>query len=316
MNAWSRSLIGALLLAVGCSDPPAGAPDLAVDEADLAAPADLSPAPDLVTGPVTKVTGFDVPESAHFHEGTAAYYVSNLSLTDLTKLNVKDNKGWISKLDRDFKVVEARWFETGLSSPAGIRVLGNTLVVANIDELVLINVTTKAVMSRVAVPGAGLLNDVDIAADGTIYATDTFTNTIWSYQMGGTPQKLLTDAALSGPNGILVLPNRLLVASTGPFDQPQELADLWNIPLDTKAPGKTGFRGKLDGLELDGTSILVSDNPTARVYRISQGQLPQLVRDFTQDGLKTAADIGFDAGRRVLAVPDLQTGTVTFVRIP
>jgi hypothetical protein len=306
--AWAALALG------GCPQAAVEEPDLGViEEADLAEPPDLAPVPDLATGPVTKVTGFDVPESAYWHAASSAWYVSNMSLTDFGKLAVKDGKGWISKLDRDGKIVEARWFETGLSTPAGIRGTATQLVVANIDELVVVDVATRAVQ-RIAVPGAGLLNDVDVGPDGRFYATDTLTNTVWSAQVGQAPQKVRTDAALNLPNGILALPNRLLVASTGPFDQPAVKGELWSLTLDPMALTPIGFQGKLDGIEQDGQALLVSDNASARVYRVTLGQAPQLVRDFkAEDGLKSAGDIGFDPVRRVLAVPDLQGNTVAFV---
>lgn len=303
------------LLALGLAGCPqgGGGEDLGFDEVDLAPPADLSPVPDLATGPVTKVGGFDVPESAYFHAPSNAWYVSNMALSDLSKLSVKDGRGWISKLDRDGKVLEARWFEAGLSTPAGIRGTDTKLVVANIDELVVIDVASRAAQ-RIAVSGAGLLNDVAVGPDGRFYATDTFTNTIWSAQVGAAAQKVVSDAALNLPNGILALPGRLLVASTGPFDQPEVKGALWGLTLDPVALTPLGFQGKFDGLEQDGQSLLLSENPTARVYRLTLGQAPQLVRDFkAQDGLKSAGDIGFDAERRVLAVPDLQGNSVAFV---
>lgn len=317
--ALARALLLASVLApAGCTTASPAAADLALqDEPDLALLPDLVPTPDLITGPVTRTVGFDVPESAYFHAPSDAWYVSNMSLTDFNKLAVKDGKGWISKLDKDGKVLEARWFETGLSTPAGIRATPKgQLVVVNIDELVFIDPATKAAQ-RVAVPGAGLLNDVDVAADGTVYATDTFTNTIWSYASGGTPQRLVQDDRLNLPNGILALPSRLLIASTGPFDQPMTRAELWGFSLEQKALTMLGFQGKLDGMERDDMALLVSENPTARVYRVAIGEAPRLLRDFQAlDGLKSAGDIGFDPARRRLAVPDLQGNAVAFVTVP
>lgn len=305
----------ALITALSCTTASGPGVDLAAeDDYDLAPPADQRPPPDLLTSVLTTTTGFDVPESAYWHQPTDSWYVSNMSLADLSQLTVKDMKGWISKLDRDGKIVEARWVQANLSTPAGLRGTRDQLVVANIDELVLITISTGAI-TRVAVPGATLLNDVDIAEDGTLYATDTFGNAVWSYKPGAPPVKLLTDPRLNQPNGVLVAGGRLLIASTGPFDK-ADPGDLWGFNLETRTLTQLGFRGKMDGLELDGGALLISDNPTAQIFRVALGEQPIVIRDLRADMRKTAGDIGFDPARRLLAVPDLQGNTVTFLRVP
>ena len=51
----------------------------------------------------------------------------------------KDGNGYISRLSPDGKVVSAKWV-TGLNAPKGLRSAGGVLWVADIDEVVAIDI--------------------------------------------------------------------------------------------------------------------------------------------------------------------------------
>lgn len=59
----------------------------------------------------------DAPESAYFDEGSQAWYVSSLGGGSVTL--EEDNYGWISKLDKNGKIIKSRWVE-GLNAPTGM----------------------------------------------------------------------------------------------------------------------------------------------------------------------------------------------------
>ena len=80
--------------------------------------------------------------------------------------------GHISRLAADGKVVNAKW-ATGLNAPKGLRSVGGTLWVTDIDEVVAIEIASGRITSRVKIDGAKFLNDLATAPDGTVYASDS-----------------------------------------------------------------------------------------------------------------------------------------------
>ena len=76
-----------------------------------------------------------------------------------------------------------------------------TLYVADVDELIEINVASGEIINRHEAKGAIFLNDVAVGDDGTVYASDTPMNTIWRLK-DGTFEPWLADDDLNGPNGL------------------------------------------------------------------------------------------------------------------
>jgi len=113
-------------------------------------------------------TDFAAPESAYYHSGSNAIFVSSIN----GQILEKDGNGYLSRLSPDGTVVAAKWV-TGLNAPKGIRSVGNTLWVADIDEVVAIDIKKARVKERVKVEGAMFLNDLATASDGTVYVSDS-----------------------------------------------------------------------------------------------------------------------------------------------
>ena len=119
--------------------------------------------------PLWTLTGdFAAPESAYYHAGSNAIFVSSIN----GQILEKDGNGYISRLSPDGKMVSAKWV-TGLNAPKGIRSVGGTLWVTDIDEVVSIDIAAAKVTARVKVDGAQFLNDLATAPDGTFYASDS-----------------------------------------------------------------------------------------------------------------------------------------------
>ncbi len=60
----------------------------------------------------------------------------------------RDGNGYISRLSPDGKVVNAKWV-TGLDAPKGMRSIGDTLWVSDIDEVVAIDIAKGQIAARV-----------------------------------------------------------------------------------------------------------------------------------------------------------------------
>ena len=78
----------------------------------------------------------------------------------------------------DGTIATKSWVK-GLNAPTGMALHDRTLYVADVDELVEINVASGEIVKRYPAKGAIFLNDVAVGEDGTVYASDTPMNTIW-----------------------------------------------------------------------------------------------------------------------------------------
>jgi hypothetical protein len=256
--------------------------------------------------------GFQAPESVYWDPGSRSWFVSNVA----GKENEKDGKGWISRLDGNGNVVQERWVE-GLSSPHGIRVGGRTLYVADIDMLAVIDLPTARIRTRIPAPGARFLNDVAIGPDGEVYVSDTLTDTI--YRCSKACDVFVKSGRLEGPNGLLVDGGRLIVATWGAITDPATFATkvpgrLLQVDLKTKQVTPVGNGrplGNLDGLEKRGSGYLVSDFNAGKLYFVSASGAARVLKS----GFRESADIGYDPSRNLVAVPQMASGTVEFVRL-
>ena len=125
----------------------------------------------------------------------------------------KDGNGFIARLRPDGTIIEREWVK-GLNAPTGMALNDRTLYVADVDELVEINVASGEIANRYPAKGAIFLNDVAVGEDGTVYVSDTPMNTIWRLKDGSFEPWLANDD-LNGPNGLLPQGDKLIVASFG-----------------------------------------------------------------------------------------------------
>jgi DNA-binding beta-propeller fold protein YncE len=221
-----------------------------------------------------RVTGLDLPESVTWDEAAKMFYVSNLGTDPVSK----DGNGFISKVDQSGKIVTLKWV-TGLNAPKGTELAGDRLYVADIDTLVEINTVTGIIANRYMAAGAMFLNDIAVAPDGRVFVADTFGSAIYVLQ-GGKLDLFVKDAKLRGPNGLVVLNGKLLVAELGDISQGFDKmtpGNIKQIDLSTKAISDFGppLIGNLDGIELDGQGgVTVTDNPKGRILNVRATGMP------------------------------------------
>ena len=147
---------------------------------------------------------FAAPESAYYDAASNSVFVSSINGQILDK----DGNGYISRLSADGKVVNAKWV-TGLNGPKGLRSVGGTLWVADIDEVVGIEIASGKITSRVKVEGAQFLNDLATAPDGTIYTSDSSGLRIYAVKDGKSSVFVEGADVVEQPNGLLVDGSRL-----------------------------------------------------------------------------------------------------------
>lgn len=318
-NAFSLTALAFLMtsIAVACSDESSGAGTPSSASSTGAGGESSSSSSGAGGGGETvasfkTVSGFTGPESAYWDAANKVWYVSNVVAPASGDVTEKDGQGWISRLDAEGEITEAKWVE-GLDSPLGMRMLDGILYVANITQVVAIDVATGMIQKKIDVPDAVLLNDV-AAGGGLVFVSDTFGNAIYQIDPQGGPSVFSKAADLKGPNGVLVDGAQLIVANSVDFTTPTP-GPVLAFDIGSKSAMPLGtLMGKLDGIERDGDTFLVTDNPTATLYRVAADGSYSAAFDLkTAYGLQSAADIGIDPARRMVAIPDIPGNTVSFL---
>jgi len=244
-----------------------------------AAPA-VSAQPPAVTAGWT-VQDMRTPESAYLEEGSGYLFVSQID----GQPNQKDGKGRISKLGLDGSVVTADWF-TALNAPKGLRSFGGTLWVADLDEVIGIDVASAKENARVKIDGATFLNDVAVGADGTVYVSDMLGSKIYAIK-DGKATIFAEGEQLEYPNGLFVEGERLIVGGWGS----KPAADFTTkVPghlyaLDLKTKQKTLITkqplGNIDGVEQEARGgYLVTDYLAGKLIQVSPTGESRVVRTF------------------------------------
>ena len=245
-----------------------------------------------------EVKGLAQPESVVQDPATDSIYVSNIA----GAIMQKDGNGFIAKLRPDGTFIAREWVK-GLNAPTGMALHERTLYVADVDELVEINVASGEIVKRHEAKGAIFLNDVAVDQDGTVYVSDTPMNTIWRLK-DGIFEPWLANDALNGPNGLLVQGDKLIVASFGklPDQGAPELGGL--VAVDLKDQSVSKLRGdpigNLDGLQaLEPGLYLVTDWAAGGLYRVdAKGKAERLIKLN-----KGSADFVYFPDKKTVLVP-------------
>ncbi|WP_290652465.1 SMP-30/gluconolactonase/LRE family protein [Aquisalimonas sp.] len=212
---------------------------------------------------------FKQPESIVYHPGNEQLYVSNVNGDP----GDKNGEGFITRLNLDGSIETLEW-ATGLNAPKGIDIVGDRLYAADIEELVEVDLASGEIVARHAGEGSVFLNDVAAGPDGTVYVSDMMTDAIYRLRDGAF-ERWVDDAALEGPNGVLVEEDRLIVASWGVITDGFETkipGHLKTVDLDDGTVTSLGDStpvGHLDGVQPDGSgNYLVTDWMSGVLYRI------------------------------------------------
>jgi sugar lactone lactonase YvrE len=245
--------------------------------------------------------GLSTPESAVHDAARGVFYVSNIAGEPLEA----NGAGHLSRVSLDGAMLEAEWV-TGLNAPKGLALDGDTLYVTDLDRLVAIDVESGEIGGTWPLEGARFLNDVTVAGDGRVFASDMVRHAIYVLE-GDAVSVWLEDEALQHPNGLKVDAGRLIVAPWG-IDMQEDFTTLTGghllaIDLETReiAPLGAGTPvGNLDGIEPDGSGNWpVTDWIAGGLLRIDPDGGAETLVDLPMG----SADIGFVPEDRLVIVP-------------
>ena len=253
--------------------------------------------------------------------------------------NVQTNNAWVSFINHDGSVHTARWLGVQnpgeqrstltpplvLNEPYGSDIADGMLYVADRDggttptepSVAVIrrfNLKTGAPAGETRVEKSAWLNDIEVADDGTIYATQTGVGgqtpdptswQVWKITRDGAVSMFLQGAPLRQPNGIAFDPQGNIV-----------VVNIGNNEVLTFSPGgqlvktETAAQAGNDGLVImpDGTKY-VSSVLNGGVSRIRAGQPADLIAR----NIPNAASMCYDAGAKQLVIPMNPNNGLAFV---
>jgi sugar lactone lactonase YvrE len=174
--------------------------------------------------------------------------------------------------------------------------------------------TTGAPAGETRVPGAAWFNDIEVAEDGTIYATqtgaggpdaDAATWQVWRITADGKASIFLQGAPLRQPNGIALDPKgNIVVANMGTSEL------LTFSPEGKLMTTENAAQVGSDGLVImpDGTKY-VSSVVNGGVSRIRPGRPAELIAQ----NIPNAASMCYDAGAQQLVIPMNANNALAFV---
>jgi sugar lactone lactonase YvrE len=235
-----------------------------------------------------------VPESVLFDKAAQVLYVSNIDGTNPWEA---DGKGSIGKVGLDGKVIAAEWV-SGLHGPKGMGMFNGKLYVADLGNIVVIDIAAGKIEKSIPVEGATGLNDISIDPSGVIYVTEYLAKKL--YKVENEKAELIAEN-LTQPNGVLYHNNELfLLDGTGMFKVNTDKS-LTKIA--------DGMEGGLDGIEnIEGNNFIISCWEGA-LWHVNTDGTKHLLMD-TRAEKRNTADIGFDPATKTVYVPTFFRNTV------
>jgi sugar lactone lactonase YvrE len=232
-------------------------------------------------------TVLKVPESVLFDANNKVLYVANI---DGTEPWGKDGKGSVGKVGLDGKIIKVDWV-AGLNAPKGMGLYKGKLYVADLENLVVIDIAKGSIERTITVENAQGLNDVTIDKNGIIYVSDSKGKRLFRVENG--KAELFLDN-LKGPNGVLMRGDDFYILDAGGMYKVEKDKSLIKIT--------DGMEGGTDGIEnVTGNDFIISCWAGA-VWYVNADGTKQLLLD-TRAEKKNTADIGFDAKTKMVYVP-------------
>ena len=240
-----------------------------------------------------------VPESVLFDGDNKVLYAANIDGTDPWG---KDGKGSVAKVGLDGKVIAVEWV-SGLNAPKGMGLYKGKLYVADLNELVVIDIAGGKIEKRITVTGAEGLNDVSVSKSGIVYVSDSKLKKIFTVKDG--VSELLLDT-LKGPNGVLIRGDDFYLLDAGGMFKMNKDKTLTKIT--------DGMDGGTDGIEnISGNDFIVSCWQGVVWYVNADGSKQQLLD--SRGDKKNSADIGMDAKNKIVYVPTFWRNTIVAYRV-
>ncbi|MEY2903570.1 MAG: hypothetical protein RLY89_2676 [Bacteroidota bacterium] len=231
-------------------------------------------------------TIFRTPESVLFDGKGKRLFVSNIDGAPAEK----DGKGFISIVGLDGKPISLAWIK-GLNAPKGMGIYKNKLYVADLTELVVIDIKQAVILEKIPIEGAVFLNDIVIDNKGIVFVSDTRSFNVYQYDQ---ERVSVTMRNLKRPNGLLMNEKDLLILDNGSLLALNLNGQLLQL--------MEGMDPSTDGIERVKADEYIVSAWEGVIYYVIANKTKEILLD-TRKEKKNTADIGYDAKNRIIYVP-------------
>lgn len=238
--------------------------------------------------------GLRVPESALVYQDGKEKYLF------VTEIDGKDDdgEGGVARLSLDGKILEQDWVR-GLNGPKGMGAHNGKLYVADVKEVVVIDIDSGDIDARIPVADAVFLNDIAVDINGVVYVSDTRTNKV--HRIVNNNVELYLDN-IASPNGLQTIGSTLIVGAATRLlliDKDKNLLTL-----------AKGFESNIDGVEMTQPGEFIVSCWAGLVYYVhANGRIEKLLD--SRDTQINTADIGFDEDTRIVYIPNFHKNSLT-----
>jgi hypothetical protein len=252
--------------------------------------------------------GFAGPAAVLHDPDLDRYYVSNVNGLP----EAADDNGFISILSAAGDTIALKWIDgaskdVNLSAPKGMALVGPFLYVADISTIRRFDRRSGAPQGETPIPGARSLDDLESAADGTLYFTDSGDSAkagaVYRMSPDGKLDTLASGPELGHPTGIAMSGDSVWVVSRE--------GDLYRV----SGGGRLGVvrlpSAGLEGLVVFGGDAFIASSEGRSVLRgKTGGPFTPLVTDVDAPG-----DLGHDLWRNRVLVPLFRSNELRIVRL-
>lgn len=236
------------------------------------------------------------PESVMYHASSKTLFVSLID----GDANAKDGIGGIAKLNLDGSVNNLNWI-SGLNAPKGLGMYKNKMYVADLTEVVVIDIKKGSIINKIEIPGTVFLNDITVDDKGTVFVSDTRKGLIFKI-VDDKPELYLGN--VKNANGLKAIGKDLYILA-GP--------ELWKADAEKKITKiAVGFEKGGDGLEPVGNGDFIVSCWAGIIYYVYADGKFEKILDTQAEKINTA-DIGYDSKNRIIYVPTfLKNGVLAY----
>ena len=207
-----------------------------------------------------------------------------------------DGKGGVGKLDPTGKIIDSVWI-TGLNAPKGMGIVGHRLYVADMTEVIVIDIDKGTVEKKIRIDSAKGLNDITVTDKGIIYISDSRGNRIWRLQ--NDIAELYLDSVV-GVNGLKAIGDDLYIGWGKSFVKANAQKQTTKIAEVLQ---------QIDGIEPVGNGDFILTAWAGYIwYAHGDGRIETLLETHLQK--KNTADIGYDQQKKIMYVPTFNRKSV------